>query len=52
LLQRAKLLRKALAATAAQVDAQGKDPQDAFQQIWQAELYRLSLPQISGGAER
>lgn len=49
LLQRAKLLRKALAATAAQVDAQGKDPQDAFQQIWQAGLYRLSLPQIYGG---
>jgi alkylation response protein AidB-like acyl-CoA dehydrogenase len=49
LIQRAQALRKEFAKTSAEVDARGEDPTENLQQIWQAGLYRLSIPVEYGG---
>lgn len=49
LIQRANALRKDFATTAAQVDARGEYPAENLQQIGQAGLFRLCIPQEYGG---
>src|SRR5690348_10633434 len=49
LIQRSKALRKTFATTASQIDASGEIPEEYFQQIGEAGLYRLSIPKAYGG---
>lgn len=49
LIQRARALRQKFRMSAALVDMQGGYPYENFQQIWQAGLYQLNIPQTYGG---
>ena len=49
MIQRAKALREKFRTSAAQIDLKGEYPHENFQHIWEAELYRLMVPQAYGG---
>ena len=49
LIKRAKALRERFRTSAAQIDLKGEYPHENFQHIWEAELYRLMVPQAYGG---
>jgi alkylation response protein AidB-like acyl-CoA dehydrogenase len=49
LVQRSIDLRKEIAKGSAEVDARGDDPEENLKRIWEAGLYRISIPSAYGG---